>query len=285
MNKKRIFFLILLTIVLIGIIVVLKLYVFGRVPQANAALRIDSIPRATVFLNDKETGQTPYFAEKMVAGDYKVKLVPVGNFNNISPWETRVKISDGVLTYIGREIGMTDEDSSGQILAMEPLASDKSSEIAVVSDPDGATINIDGIENGKTSMIIKDVNPGDHSLVVSLPDYSDQVARVRAVAGFRLNVILKMRRLFFQKKAPIVRPTSDLIATASSQLVKPYVVIGQTPLGFLRVRSGPDISASESSRVFQGEKYPLQDELNSWSQIKLATVSGWVSDQYIEKVK
>lgn len=285
MNKKRIFFIFVSGLFLVAVVVILKIFVFGKVAQSNAAVRIDSIPRATVFLNDKEVGQTPFSAEKLTAGDYKVKLVPIGNFNNVITWETNVRLSNGVLTYLSREIGTSDEDSSGQILAMEPLASDKSSEMAIVSDPDGASISIDGIDSGKTSTIIKDITPGDHSLLVSSPDYSDSVARVRVVAGFRVNVLLKMRRLFLKKANTVVVPTSELISTVAAGLTKPYVIIGQTPTGFLRVRFGPDILATESSRVYAGEQYPLQEEINSWSRIKLATMSGWVSDQYIQKVK
>lgn len=285
MEKKKIFIIIFSGLALLGLIVVLKVFVFGPSISANAALKIDSWPRSTVFLDDKEMGQTPFNQEKMTAGELKIKLVPIGNFNNITPWETKVKISNGVLTYVSREIGTTNEESAGYILTMEPLASNKSAEIAVVSDPDGASINLDGIDSGKTSAILKDVTSGDHTLVITSSNYADQTARIRVVAGYRINVILKLRKLFFQKEAPIIRPTSDLIATNSSQLIKPYVVINQTPTGFLRVRINPDPMASISGQVYPGEKYPLQEEINNWTRIKLATMSGWVSDQYIEKVK
>lgn len=284
-NNKKIFIILFCGLTLLAFVVVLKLFVFGKRIEANAAIQILSSPRTTVFLNDKEVGQTPYKVEKMKAGDYKLKLVPTGSFNNISPWETQIKLTDGILTFVSREMGATIDESSGQILTMESLASNKSAEVAVVSDPDGASISIDGINNGKTSAIFKNLEPGDHNFVISLPGYSDEVVRGGIVAGFRSNIIVKLRKNPFQKDALIVRPTSELIATNSGQFIKPYVVINQTPLGFLRVRTAPDPTSSESAKVYPGQKYSLLEEMNNWTKIRMASISGWVSDQYIQKIK
>ena len=281
MNKKKIVFILLLGTILLGGIVVLKLFVFGKVSQPNAALQINSIPKTKVFLNDKEVGEIPLKKEKMEPGDYKLKLVTLGGVQ----WETKIKLLGGVFTYVYREVGETLEDSSGQIITMEALASDRSVEVAIVSDPDGAFVGIDGVKSGSTSTIIKNLEPGDHTFVISSPDYSDQIVYGNVTAGYRMNIVVKLKKNPFQKETVVIKPTSELIATNSSQLIKPYVVINQTPIGFLRVRSAADPTSSQSGTVYPGEKYSLLEELNSWTKIKLATMSGWVSDQYIEKVK
>ncbi len=68
-------------------------------------------------------------------------------------------------------------------------------------------------------------------------------------------------------------------------MIKPYVIVKETGLGFLRVRSEPNLAGSESARVKPGEKYPLLAEITGWVKIKLPTIFGWVSDQYVEKVR
>ena len=261
---------------------VIKTVFFGKISQNNSALKIDSIPQTTIFLNGQQIGKTPFIQENMLPGEYSIKLVAP----NMLAWETRVTLINSALTYVNREIGDTSDDSAGQVLTLEPLASSIYTEIAVVSDPDGAKISLDGVDTGnQTSIILKNIQPGDHTLVVAYPNYADQIVHLRAAAGFRVNVVLKLRRLPFANPATVVRPTSELIATPSSEMAKPYVIIQTTPTGFLHVRANPDPISPIITDVYPGDKYALEEELNSWTKVKLATISGWVSDQYIQKVK
>jgi len=204
-------------------------------------------------------------------GEYKIKLLTTD-----SMWEGKVKIFDGVLTYVSRDIARSNDLSSGQILTLEKLASDQSAELAVVSTPDQATISVDGLDSGKAPLMIHDISAGDHEIVISADGYSDQVIRGKIVAGYRLNAIIKLAKLPFIQPVP----TADLVSSSSA-----YVLIKDTPTGFLRVRTDPSTDATEVARVNPGEKYSLLSEQTGWVKIKLSALSGWVSDQYVDKIK
>ncbi len=58
--------------------------------------------------------------------------------------------------------------------------------------------------------------------------------------------------------------------------------IGQTPFGWLRVRSLAGLSGTEIGRVNTGEKYPVLEQSTSWVKIKVSeTIMGWVSADYV----
>ena len=59
-----------------------------------------------------------------------------------------------------------------------------------------------------------------------------------------------------------------------------------TGLGWLRVRSEPNLSGSEIARVNVGEKFELLEEKTGWAKIKLEdNQTGWVSADFIEKLQ
>lgn len=261
-------------------------YLWEKQPR-YASVRIDSIPRATVYLDDREVGQTPYFGERMAPGEYRIKLLPgFADKGTFSLWETKVRLTAQTLTYVARELGDSEETSGGQILTLEKLAGGRMAQVAVVSTPDGVQVAIDGLPRGKTPLFLSDLGAGDHEVVVSRDGFGDQVIRGRVVPGYRLNVVVKLARVEAGGVLPpeLTSPP-EVVATSSGEPLKPYVVIKETPTGFLRVRADPETVATEVGRVIPGEKYSLQEEIFGWVRIKLATYSGWVSEQYIEKVR
>lgn len=256
--------------------------VFLDAPQqtANASLRVDSFPRAKVFLNNNEAGTTPYLGEKLKAGGYQLKLIPDGG---LLVWEAEVKLNNGTLTYVGRDLGKSEDDSGGQILTLEKAASGKQTELTVISSPDGANVTVDDLARGKAPLILSDLSVGEHVITISADGFADQLTRARLVAGFRLNATVKLKKnpvINFDQR---VRPAAQLIASPSAQtMTKPYVVIKDTPLGFLRVRSGPDYLASEAGRVLPGERFPLLDQSTPWLKIKWQAATGWIFEDYAE---
>lgn len=285
MSKKKILSGIVVLLVVAGLVGIVRVLVLDSRQPALAALRVDSVPLKTrVFLDDREIGQTPYYDEQIPAGEYRVKLMPPSGAGPARlPWETRIKLTGGTLTYISRDLGTLDEETGGQILTLEKTASDKRAELVIISTPDGATVLVDKVDRGKTPLLLTDIPPGNHVINISTPTYADQVVNSRVISGFRLNVAVKLKRLPSLAR-DTVKPTADLVASGSGQTVtKPYVLINETPLGFLRVRALPDFTASQSGKVLPGEKYPFLGESQNWVKIKLKEAAeGWVSGQYVE---
>jgi len=57
-----------------------------------------------------------------------------------------------------------------------------------------------------------------------------------------------------------------------------------TGVGWLRVRSGPSLSATEITKVDVGDKFELLEEKTDWVKIRLPDGNdGWVSANYVEK--
>ncbi|MCL4389775.1 MAG: PEGA domain-containing protein [Patescibacteria group bacterium] len=267
--------------VLVGIILVLVVLLVGwfflnHRSVSYAAIRVDSFPKATVTLNGKNVGTTSYSNDKLTPGSYSVILSAPSGAN----WQTKINLTADTLTYISRDLALTDDQSAGQMLFLESLSSGQPAQLAVVSTPDAAKIAIDGLDKGVTSTLFRDVPAGDHEIIISSPGYSDQVVHGRLIDGYRLNVIVKLAQM-----APTAVGTATAsavpIASVSATPAKPYVVIKDTPTGFLRVRSDPSVSASETAQVKPGETYPYLDDQNNWVQIKLPTLSGWVSENYV----
>ncbi len=240
----------------------------------TGSLQVDSIPRVKVFLNDAEAGQTPYLGENLKPGEYKLKL---------QNWEATVKVSPGLLTYVSRELGVTNDDSDGQILFLERLPGN-AAELAVVADPDGATVSIDSLAKGQAPLLLKDLSLGDRIITVSKSGFADQVVRAKMVAGFRLNAVVKLKKM---GDAP-TRSTADLIASGSGQvaaaatvsaqpqvLTKPYITVKDNPLGFLNIRSGPDSQAAIVGKAYPGDKFSLTAQADNWVKIKWPTGAGW----------
>lgn len=238
----------------------------------TGSLQVDSIPRTKVFLNDAEVGQTPYLGEDLKPGEYKLKL---------QNWEATVKVSQGLLTYVSKGLGTSNDDSDGQILFLERLPAN-ASELAVVADPDGTTVSVDSLSKGQAPLLLKDLSLGDKIITISKDGFADQVVRAKMVAGFRLNAVVKLKKM---GNAP-TRSTADLIATSSGQvaaaatpsavITKPYVTVKENPLGFLRVRSGPDATAQEVGKIYPGDKFSMVAQTDNWIKIKWPTGSGWV---------
>lgn len=276
MTPKKLLAIILLVVGLISLAFGLKMAVFDRQSHPTSSLRVDSFPKTKVFLNDKEVGETSLLLENLSPGEQRLKL---------GTWEAKIKLVSGTLTYVSRVLGQIEDLSGGQILMLERLPLESSKELAVVSDPDNASVTIDGQDEGKTSLVFKNLTTGDHEIVVSLPSYSDQVIHGKIIGGYRLNIVAKLAKLSGEIASPSAQPTVTLVSSQSGEITKSYVVIKETETGFLRVRADPNISATETARVKPGEKYPLLQEILGWVKIKLPTLFGWVSDAYVEKVK
>src|SRR3989344_1965500 len=80
----------------------------------KAALQIATTPKATVFIDGKHVGQTPYESNELKAGEVSIKLVPEGQAGE--SWETKVTLTPKVITIINPHFGPTTEESSGEVL-------------------------------------------------------------------------------------------------------------------------------------------------------------------------
>lgn len=307
------FFLLLFAVLLTGCTLP-----FSKTKQA--ALQVNCEPKATVFLNDNNVGQTPYFDEKLKPGEYTLKIVPdTADGSKYLSWQGIVKLNSGIMTVVSRTLAESDDRSSGYVLSLEPTSEKEKAKISVISTPDSVVVNLDSEPKGFTPLALDDVSEGDRLITISSPGFKDETIKAKAVKGYKLMINVQLAKKAEEnlstdseeatgsaepsprasvksspkpsvKPTSSVKPSSDKEATGSAEMAKPYVEIKDTPTGYLKVRSEPSTSGKEETvitKVLPGEVYKyIEANESGWYKIEYQKgKQGWISAQYATLVK
>lgn len=294
-----------LVIILGGLIIKNKF--FSR--PAAGALQVSATPKATVYIDGELKGVTPFFSDKIEAGEHLIKIVPETTIDNLISWEGKVNLAPGIITAINRNLGATEAESSGEILSLERISSRNTASLTVISIPDQAVVKINSEPKGFAPVLEENLTPGDYQVVVSSPGFEERSITAQTVAGYKLTVNVKLA----QKIEGIAEatPSGELEEEEEEEEVeaspspspspspegspkpsptppdKPYVRIKETGTGWLRVRAEAQIDSEELAKVDVGEMFPyLNEEKFGWYKIEYETgKEGWVSGTYSELVE
>lgn len=275
----RKFFLFILPF-LIAVLIFFGLLFFLNKKSGKGALQITSSPPSRIYLKDKLIGITPFCAcdlEHMLpSGDYFIKLVPIGG--NFRPFEEKISINEATLTAVDRTF-VDNGGSNGSVISLIPIQDKKDVQILVISLPDKANVFLDGNPVGMTPLLLKQISESDHDLRVTRSGYKDKIIKIKTALGFQLNSLV-----FLGIKSDLSSPIASLSATPTLTPSDIFIVILDTPTGFLRVREDSSLTSSEVAQVKPGESYPLIEEKENWFKIKLSNDEmGWVSSRYSSK--
>ncbi|MBI4009442.1 PEGA domain-containing protein [Candidatus Roizmanbacteria bacterium] len=282
--------LVLLTILILafGIFVFVRFFILNN-QNVFGRIKVVSSPVASVFIDNVAVGKTP-FEEKYKVGEYILKLIPEGTATDTASWQGKVKIFKNALTYVNRELGSSDVTSAGEIFTTtkmeKPAKSGDYGEIYVETEPQGAIAYLDNDEKGVSALILSDVLKGDHELSVFMPGFLRRIQKINVDPGYRVNASFKLAIDQTQKATAsgATKVTGGKESTLSAKTKKTFILVKDTPTGFLRVREEPSIAASESAQVKPGEKFLLLEEKEGWMKINYTDdKEGWVSGQYVEK--
>lgn len=253
--------------------------VFGKI-------KVISSPATSVFINNVAAGKTP-FEDKYKIGEYLVKLIPEGTAADTASWQGKVKIYKNALTFVNRELGSSDINSAGEIFTttkMETSPKDANlGEIYVETDPNGAIVYLDNDEKGVASLVLSDVLRGDHELSVYMPGFFRRTQKINVDGGYRINASFKLAIDQSQKLSPTAS-TGKKEATGSATTKKVFIIVKDTPTGWLRVRDDASVAASETAKVKPKDRFELLEEKSGWYKIAYEEgKTGWVSAEYAEK--
>jgi len=286
--KRKLFFLLILFIIFIVAIGVR--FLISKNSAKQGKVHILASPEANVVIDNKAVGKTPYQAP-LDEGEYLVKLIPdAKEASDSASWNGKIKIYRNTLTFMSRELGASDIASSGVIFnvrKMEKKPEKKDTgEIEVSTEPDGAVIFLDNDEQGITPLVLSEVPQGDHELSVLSPGFFRRSQKVKVVSGFR--VIAAFKLAIDPSHKNIADEVKSKEATKSAELKqnaeKIMLTIKETDTGWLRVRTAPSLSASESARVEPGQTFAMLDEEAGWYKISYEkNKEGWISSNYAEK--
>jgi len=262
--------------------------------KTPAALQITTTPVADVFIDGKPMGKTPYSVGNLKAGEITIKLIPESTAASLVSWEGKVKLNAGVLTLIERDFAANETNSFGQILSLEKTKDNKSCVVSVISDPDEALVKINGEAKGFTPLTLEKISEGDYEILVSKEGFDERKVKAKTALGYKLIINVNLAQKASEaasltptpsvKVTPVVTQPVVRATPTESNLARPYVLIKETPTGWLRVRAEPSTTAKEIAKVYPNEKYSLIEEKSGWYKIRYSDdKEGWISGQYAEK--
>jgi hypothetical protein len=287
-------------------------YNFLKSRKPNAGLKVETNPPGLVFVDNVQIGQSPI--EKIFhPGEVSLKIIPDSTASALTTYQTKVRLNPQTFTVVHRDFGPTEALTGGEIITLEPQSEKTASLSVVTSSPDSASVTIDGDPQGFSPVLVPSISPGDHEIMISSPGFTSRTVTAKTVAGYKLVINAKLAGEIIQiTPSPIASPSatpSGTLKTTVTPKVSPtpsprvtsrttpsptgvqsgniLVEIKQTPVGFLRVRSGPSTGSTEIGRVDPGERFRLLQEKSGWYQIEVdldATSSGWISGQYATKL-
>lgn len=251
--------------------------------MGKGALQVTSLPISNVYLNGKLVGKTPLCKcegkDMLPVGDYTIKLIPIAG-DNLEAYEQRITITKAVLTVIDRTFGAAGQ-SSGFVINLTPLTDKNAAQLFVSSYPSGASLSIDNNDAGNTPVLVKNTTASDHDLLITKSGYKDKAIHIQTHPGYQLNAIVSLALMPPDASSSAAVETTPLTPTSIQQQ---KIVILSTPVGFLRVRTEPSVSGSESAQVKPGDVLELTDEQDGWYKVKLKDgTQGWISATYARK--
>lgn len=229
-----------------------------------SGLSVSSQPQdATVFLDGKEVGKTPYDQKDLEVREYGIKIE---KGNNI--WQGKVRLTAGTITVVNRELASDSASSAGETLTL-----DRGKGLTVISNPSEADVEIDGKPSGKTPVTIT-IDKGEHTLLISHTNYLKRSVPVNLPTDLNMTVSVDLGL----SEADLTAITAPVITQT------PQVLVKSTPTGFLRVREKPSLNGKEIAQVKPGDILVLLEEQGSWDRVRLSNgTEGYVSTVYVEK--
>ncbi len=132
---------------------------------------------ATVTLDGKQVGQTPYEDKSLDVKSYLVKIDKAD-----ATWQGMVNLTAHTMTIVNRDLSKDQTSSAGEILTL-----DKGRGITVISNPSDADVEIDGKSYGKTP-ITANVLTGEHTILVSHTNFLKRSIRANLPDNYNLTV-------------------------------------------------------------------------------------------------
>ena len=269
--------------------------------KGKAGLKVITSVPATVILDGKQEGSTPFEKADLKSKTYRLQLIPQSG----QPWETTLTLHDNLLAVVERTTGENDQESEGYIMELEKIADKSQSQLSVVTIPDPAAVRVDSQPKGFAPITVTLSTDGNHEVIVSSAGYNDKKVPLSVLKGHKLTLMVQLSRTKITPPLPEVTEAvpADLTTTPTptptlakgqtktiptpkptrTALTRPYVEILDTPTGWLRVRSEPNSSSGkELTKINPKETYKFLESTDSgWYKIKLDDgQEGWISGKY-----
>jgi hypothetical protein len=232
-----------------------------------AALQVTSTPEASVFLDGKHLGKTPFYSDQITAGSHIIKIAA-----SEASYVDKIALTSGTLTVIDRDLADNFMAQSGENLWLEPGLTGT----LIVSRPPEADITVDGKFYGKTTKLIQNLEDGDHKVQLTIEGFISREFAIKTSSKYRLIANVTLASQIAKGQVAVNTPLP------LPQIKK--VEITKTPQGFLRVRRDASLSSDEIGRVSTGDQLEVIQETGDWVKVILDGKQGWVSKTYTKQL-
>jgi hypothetical protein len=261
-------------------------YWFEKDTSGNTVRIISDPSGASVYIDNSEVGKTPFSSTTITPGNYTIQIA----YPNYEPQVSPIVIQKGYTLNGSVKLFPYPVPSNPKLLQGSTNLYDLSL--------DNATATADTELWAKAVIywnITRGINIGDSAGVKekTFDFFLDYKGNVFNRNGNIIKSPEDMAALGDLKKGGylgrisdgvgLTKEAGDALGTLSGNLSGgKTAVIGQTPYGWLRVRSSAGLTGTEVGRVSTGEKYPVLEEKVGWINIKVSeTITGWVSSDYV----
>lgn len=233
--------------------------------QKPAALQVTSTPQASVFLDGKHIGKTPFYSDQLRAGEHTLKITV-----SEASFVEKITLTPGTLTVVNRELANNFLAQAGEKLWLEPNGKG----LFIISSPDQADITLDGKLLGKTPLFVQDIQEGDHKLLASKPGYVQRKFAIKTSKRYELfaNITLASEIAKGIVQHPPSPPPTKKIEISGS------------PQALLKVRKEPLSTSVEVGSVKKGQQLEFIQETEGWMQVSFEGKLGWIPSQYAKKL-
>lgn len=147
---------------------------------------------AQVYLDGLHLGETPLEKRDIQPGTYSFRLEP--NNDQKEPYQTQIHLYPGTLTSVLWNFDGAEPSGSGEILELEPLASQDRVEMSVITVPEGARVSLDETSYGLSPVIVESVTPGEYTLSIQAVGHVQKSLGVSLNTGYRLHVFSRLAK-------------------------------------------------------------------------------------------
>jgi hypothetical protein len=131
----------------------------------TGSIAITSFPAgAMVFVDSTPRGTTPVILPEIPTGNHYVTL----SFKGYDDWNHTISVGSGQMAAINAELEATKEITGS---------------LAVITDPPGADVSIDGNFNGVSPVTIQGLSAGMHTILLTMQEYTDNSTTITITAG------------------------------------------------------------------------------------------------------
>ncbi len=147
-------------------------------PPQNGSIAITSIPSgAEVYIDGWQNGTAPTIISEILPGNHQVTL----SYKGYDNWSHIVSVGSGRMSAINAELVVTKEITGS---------------LAVITDPSGAEIFIDGDFKGVSPVTLSGLSPGTHTVLLTLKEYANTTTNISITAGQTQKYSVELKQIY-----------------------------------------------------------------------------------------